>query len=457
MYDVAVLGAGPGGYVAALRAAMRGAKVCIIEEKYLGGTCLNVGCIPTKAMLHASGIFHQTLNAKEFGINVAAPKVDEAAFMNRIGKVVKGLVGGVGFLLKKREVEVISGKGKLTAKDTITVETKDGVQEIQARSIIIATGSVPVRPGFLPWDSNRLMTTDEATTANTLPKSIIILGGGVIGCEFATVYSELGIETTLVEMLDSLVANLDTDICKATEKSLKKRNVNIMTGTKLVSVNPQKDKVTAKLEDGSEVSAEKILVAIGRKPNIENVGLEELGIKTENGIIIVDDRCKTNIDNIYAVGDIAETMQYAHLASKMGIVAADNATGNNASDDRTVVPTGIYTHPEAASVGLSEMQAKKKCPNVKISKFPYTASGIAQAYGETDGMVKLMADPELGEILGAVVIGQHATDIIQEITIAMKNELTVEEIANTIHPHPTFTEAVGEAAEGWEGLPLHSI
>ncbi len=457
MYDVAVLGAGPGGYVAALRASMRGAKVCIIEEKYLGGTCLNVGCIPTKAMLHASDIFYQTLNAKEFGINVAAPKVDEAVFMNRVGKVVKGLVGGVGFLLKKRGVEVISGRGKLTAKDTIAVETKDGVQEIKAMSIIIATGSMPVKPGFLPWDSDRLMTTDAATTADSLPKSILILGGGVIGCEFATVYSELGIETTLVEMLDSLVANLDTDICKATEKSLKKRNVNIMTGTKLVSVSPQKDKVTAKLEDGSEVSVEKILVAIGRKPNIENIGLEELGIKTENGIIVVDDRCKTNIDGIYAIGDIAETVQYAHLASKMGIVAADNATGNDASDDRTVVPAGIYTHPEAASVGLSEIQAKKKCPNVKISKFPYTASGIAQAYGETDGMVKLMADPELGEILGAVVIGQHATDIIQEITIAMKNELTVEGIANTIHPHPTFIEAVGEAAEGWEGLPLHSI
>jgi dihydrolipoamide dehydrogenase len=457
MYDVAILGAGPGGYVAALRAAMRGAKVCIIEEKYLGGTCLNVGCIPTKAMLHASDVFYQTLNAKEFGINVTAPKVDEEVFMKRVGKVVKGLVGGVGFLLKKRGVEVISGRGKLTEKDTIVVETTNGTKEVKARSIIIATGSVPVRPGFLPWDSDRLITTDEATTANTLPKSIIILGGGVIGCEFATVYSELGIETTVVEMLDSLVANLDTDICKATEKSLKKRNVNIITGTKLVSVNPQKDKVTAKLEDGSEVTAEKILVAIGRGANIENIGLEELGIKIENGIITVDDQCKTNIDNIYAIGDIAETMQYAHLASRMGIIAADNATGNNASDDRTVVPTGIYTHPEAASVGLSEIQAKKKCPNVKISKFPYTASGIAHAHGETEGMVKLLADPEIGEILGAVVIGQHATDVIQEIAIAMRNELTVEEIANTIHPHPTFTEAVGEAAEGWEGFPLHSI
>ena len=457
MYDVAVLGAGPGGYVAALRAAMRGAKVCIIEEKYLGGTCLNVGCIPTKAMLHASDVFFKTVNAKEFGINIGSPKLDESVFMKRVHKVVKGLTGGVGFLLKKRGVEVINGRGQLTSKDTITVETKNGTQEVKGKSIIMATGSVPVRPGFLPWDNDRLMTTDEATTADSLPKSVLVLGGGVIGCEFATVYSELGIETTVVEMLDSLVANLDTDICKAVEKSLKKRKVKIMTGTKLVSVDAQKDKVTAKLEDGMEITAEKILVAIGRKPNIENIGLEELGIKTANGIILVDDHCRTNIDNIYAIGDIAETMQYAHLASKMGIVAADNATGNDTSDDRTVVPTGIYTHPEAASVGLSEMQAKKKCPDVKIARFPYSASGIAHAYAEAEGMVKIMAEPKHRVILGAVVIGQHATDIIHEIAVAMKNKLKVEDISNTIHAHPTFAEAVGEAAEVWEGLPIHTL
>ena len=457
MYDVAVLGAGPGGYVAALRAAMRGAKVCIIEEKYLGGTCLNVGCIPTKAMLHASDVFFQTLNAKEFGISLAAPKVDEAAFMKRVGKVVKGLTGGVEFLLKKRGVEVINGRGKLTAKDALDVETKDGTRDIKAGSIIIATGSVPVRPDFLPWDNDGLITTEEATTADSLPKSILILGGGVIGCEFATIYSELGIETTVVEMLDSLVADLDEGVSKAVTRSLKKRKVNIITGTKLVSVEPEKDKVTAKLENGKKITIADILVAIGRKPNTENIGIEELGIKFENGVIKVDDHCRTNIDNIYAIGDVAESMQYAHLASKMGIVAADNATGNENSDDRAVVPSGIYTHPEAASVGLSEAQAKKKCPNVKISSFPYSASGIAQAYGETEGMVKLMADPELGEILGAVVIGRHATDVIQEIAVAMRYELTVKEIVNTIHPHPTFTEAIGEAAQGWEGLPLHSI
>ena len=457
MYDVAVIGAGPGGYVAALRAAMRGAKVCVIEEKYLGGTCLNVGCIPTKAMLHGSEIFHNINNAKSFGITAKKSEFDDKTFMKRVAKVVAGLTGGVGFLLKKRGVDIIDGRGTLTAKDTIKVTTKDGDQEIKAKSIIVATGSKPAKPGFLPWDSDRLMTTDEATTAKELPKSVIILGGGVIGCEFATMYSELGIGTTLVEMLDRLVANVDADISKAVKKSLKKRKVNVKTSTKLLSIEPDKKTATAKLEDGTEITAEKVLVAIGRTANIEGIGLEELGVKIENGLIAVDNQCKTNIENIYAIGDAAETIQYAHLASKMGIVAADNATGNPASDDRNIVPSGIYTHPEAASVGLSEDQAKEKCPNVKISTFPYTASGIAQAYGETDGMVKLMADPEHGEILGAVIIGPHATDTIQEIAVAMKNELTVEEISHTIHPHPTFIEAVAEAAEVWEGMPLHTL
>ena len=457
MYDVAVLGAGPGGYVAALRAALRGAKVCIIEEKYLGGTCLNVGCIPTKAMLRGSDLFYQMNHASQFGISSKAESLDDSIFMSRVAKVVKGLTGGVGFLLKKRGVDVITGRGKLTAKDTIEVTTADGTQEVKAKSVIIATGSKPAKPGFLPWESDRLMTTDEATTADSLPKSVLILGGGVIGCEFATVYSELGIKTTLVEMLDSLVANVDADISKAVAKSLKARHVDVKTSTKLLSIEAGKDSATAKLEDGTEVTVEKVLVAIGRVPNLEGIGLEELSIKTENGIIKVDDKCKTNVENIYAIGDVAELIQYAHLASKMGIVAADNATGNDASDDRTIVPSGIYTHPEAASIGLSEADAKEKCPNAKVSRFPYTASGIAQAYGETEGMVKLIADPEHGEILGAVIIGQHATDTIQELAVAMRNELTVEEISHTIHPHPTFIEAIGEAAEGWEGMPIHTI
>ncbi|MCF7956843.1 MAG: dihydrolipoyl dehydrogenase [Phycisphaerae bacterium] len=457
MYDVAVLGSGPGGYVAALRAALRGAKVCIIEKDKIGGTCLNVGCIPTKAMLHTSELFWEISHAKNLGITVDAPRIDEASFTKRTAKVVSGLSNGVGFLLKKRNVDVIMGTGTLTAPDTISVEGKDATREIKAKSIILATGSRPAKPGFLPWDCADLMTTDQATTAKDLPESVLILGGGVIGCEFATVYAELGIPTTLVEMLDSLVANLDNDICDAITKSLKKRKVTLMTGTKLLSIEPAKSGVIAKLENGKEIKAAKVLVAIGRTPNLENIGLEKLGIELQDGIVKVNDKCQTNIANVYAIGDMAEKMQYAHLASRMGIIAADNATGHAESDDRTIVPSGIYTHPEVATVGLSEQDAKEKYPDAKIAKFPYAASGMAQAYGQTDGMVKIIAEPQFGSILGGVVIGPHATDIIQEFTLAMKNELTVEELAHTIHPHPTFAEAVGEAAEIWTGLPIHTI
>jgi len=457
MYDVAVLGSGPGGYVAALRAALRGAKVCCIEKGHLGGTCLNVGCIPTKAMLHASELFWNIKHASEYGFSTESPRVDETAYMARTAEVVSGLRNGVGFLLKARKVDVIRGRGKLIAKDTITVETDKGTRQIQARSIIIATGSAPARPGFLPWDSDRLMTTDQATTASDLPKSILVLGGGVIGCEFATVYSELGIPVTVVEMLDNLVANVDQDIAKAIVNSLEKRNAKVLTGCKVVAMKANKSGVTTELENGDKIETDKVLVAVGRIPQIENIGLEEIGVAVEDGLVKVDERCQTSVPNIYAIGDIAEARQYAHVASRMGIIAADNAAGHPARDKRDVVPAGIYTHPEAATVGLSEQQAKEKYPAVRVAAFSYAASGMAKAYGEPEGQVKIIADEELGQILGGVVIGQHATDVVQEIALAMRTELTVEELAETIHSHPTFVEAVGEAAEAWLGLPLHSL
>ena len=457
MYDVAVIGSGSGGYVAALRAAMRGAKVCCIEHGQLGGTCLNVGCIPTKTMLYGSELFWRMKHAEKFGFSTKNLQLDRVKYMSRNSLVVDGLRDGVSFLLKKRKVDIISGHGRLTAKDTISIESGSGANQIKAKAIIIATGSRPIRPEFLPWDCGYCITTNEATTASDLPGSILILGGGVIGCEFATIYSELGIKTTIVEIFDKLVANIDDDISKAVTKSLERRNVGVVTGTKLEMATPGQSGVTAKLSSGDIIETGKILVAVGRKPNIENIGLEELGIKLEAGVIKVDDHCRTNIDGIFAIGDVAEIQQYAHLASRMGIVAGDNAMGHQTRDDRAIVPAGIYTHPEAASVGLTEEQAINKHANVKISRFSYAASGMARAYDQTEGMVKIIAEGELEAILGAVVIGSHAIDVIQEISIAMKNELTVKEIAEVIHPHPSFTEAVGEAADAWLGLPLHSI
>ena len=454
-YDVAVLGGGPGGYVAALRAATRGAKVCCIESGLLGGVCLNVGCIPTKAMLHASEVCQHIARAAEYGLAAGEPKVDGAVFMKRVVDVSAGLRKGVEGLLKARKVDVLRGRGRLTARDTIVVEGDGAPQEVKAKSIILATGSRPVRPTFLPWDSGRVWTTDEATTAKTLPESVLIIGGGVIGCEFATVYAELGIPTTVVEMLDRLVANIDAEAGKAVQKSLQKRGVKVRLKTKIVGMTATKKGIVAEIEGGEKIEAAVALSAVGRAPNVEELGLESVGVALDGRIVKVDDRCRTSVENIYAVGDCAAVMQYAHLASRMGVVAADNATGHAARDPRNVVPVGVYTHPEIASVGLSEAEAAAGGKEVRVSRFHYQASGMARAYGDTEGMVKLIAETKFGEILGAVVIGQHATDVIQEIACAMKNELTVEELAATIHPHPTFVEGILEAAEGWLGLPVH--
>jgi len=456
-YDVAVLGGGPGGYEAAVRAARRGAKVCCIERGHLGGACLNVGCIPTKAMLHASELAWNIRRAEEFGLQAGSPKVDGPAYMKRVAGVVSGLRKGVEALLASAGVEVLRGRGRLVAPDRLAVEAKEGSQEVRARAVIVATGSHPARPEFLPWDSGLVWTTDEATTAEDLPESVLIIGGGIIGCEFATLYSELGIPTTVVEMLDCLAPNVDKDVAKAILASLKKRKVKVLTGSKVTGLKAGKGGVTAQVEGGEKVQAARVLVAVGRVPNTDGLGLEDVGVQLDGRLVQVDDRCRTSVQGVYAIGDCAETRQYAHLASRMGVVAADNATGHEARDDRRVVPIGIYTHPEVATIGLAEDEARQSGADVRVARFSYRASGMARAYGEPEGQVKLIADTALGEILGAVIIGPHATDVVQEITLAMRHELTVEDLADTIHAHPTLCEAVLEAAEAWLGLPMHAV
>jgi dihydrolipoamide dehydrogenase len=456
VYDVAILGGGPGGYVAALRAAQRSASTCLIEMNKLGGVCLNVGCIPTKAMLHASDVYHGLGKVDVFGLSAGKAKVDGPAFMKRVAGVVDGLRQGVGGLLKKRGVDVVRGRGRLAGRDRLAVETDDGTEEVQARAIILATGSSPARPGFAPWDSDRLWTTDEATTAEALPQSVLIVGGGVIGCEFATVYAELGIPTAVVEMLDRLLPTLHVGASEAVRKSLRARGVEILTGAKITVMEATDEHVTAQLEGGRTLEADRALVAVGRAANLDGLGLDDVGVERDGGIIRVDDACRTTVDGIYAVGDCAAELQYAHLASRMGTVAADNATGHPARNSFDVVPQVVYTHPEIATVGLTEAEARNAGRDVRVARFPLKASGMARAYDATEGGVELIADTEHGEILGAAVIAARAADIIQEITLAMKNELTVEEVAATIHPHPTFGEAVHEAAELWLGFPVHT-
>lgn len=455
-YDVAVLGGGPGGYVAALRAAQRGAKTCLIEAAQLGGVCLNIGCIPTKAMLHASEVYRHIQRAKEYGFGSVGLSLDGAAFMARVTDVVAGLRDGVGKLLKKRKVTVIRGRGCLTGPGKLDVDTDDGLKHVQAKAIILATGSRAARPGFAPWDSDRVWTTDEATRAPDLPESILIVGGGVIGCEFATVYAELGIKTRLVEMMDRLLPTLDHDTSEAVTASLDERGVEVLTGTKILRMKATAKQVAAELEGGRTLKAGHALIAVGRVANVEDIGLETAGVVVADGIIQVDNGCRTSANGIYAVGDCAARLQYAHLASRMGTVAADNATGYPAENTFRIVPQVVYVHPEIAMVGLTEAEAQATGLDIRVARFSLQSSGMAWAYGDIDGEVKLIAETEHGEILGASVIGQHAADVIQELALAMTCELTVEEVAHTVHPHPTFVEAVHEAAELWLGFPVHT-
>lgn len=453
-FDIAVLGGGPGGYAAALRAALRGAKVCCVESGRIGGTCLNTGCIPAKALLHTSSVFHEATHARALGLRLDGA-VDGPAVMARVASVVANLRKGVEFLLDARKVQIVRGRGKLLDGRTIAVQTASGSQEISAGAIILATGSRPARPAAFPFGP-RVFTTEEACLASDLPASILIVGGGVIGCEFATAYAELGIRTTLVEMLEGILSPLDPDAARFITRSLTQRGVEILTGRRIVAMRADDAGVTAEVQNGPTLSASAALIAVGRPPNVEDIGLEQAGVHVE-GIIPVDEHCRTNVEGVYAVGDVAQRLQYAHLAARMGVVAADCATGHEAVDDRQVVPVGVYTHPEVAAVGLSEQAARAAVKNVRVSKFPYLSSGMAQAYAQTEGAVKLIGDADTGKILGALVIGAHATDVIQEIALAMRNRLPISAVAETIHPHPTFVEAVGESAENWMGLPLHLL
>lgn len=449
-YDVVVIGGGPGGGAAAQQANLRGSATCLIEANNLGGSCLSVGCIPTKAMLHTSELRRQISRADEFGLRCGEVAVDGAGFMKRVHDVVGTIVKGLDSKYQTNDIDLFRGLGRLVAPNRIEIELNDGATEqIEARSIIIATGSAPIRPEIFPWDSPRVMTTDEALTAQTLPQSVLIVGGGVIGCEFATIYSELGIPTTLIEMLERLSPALDEDVSKLVQRSLRRRKVDVHLRSKIVEMTADDTGIKAETEDRKVLEASCALIAIGRKANIEGIGLDKAGVEVKDGIIAVDEHCRTNVPHIYAIGDVAEGRQYAHLAARMGIVAGDNATGLETTDDRTVVPVGQFTHPEVGAVGLSEARAKQQYQNVRVASVQYQGTGTGWAYGEREGLVKIIADADTGRIYGGLIIGYRAAETIQELTLAMRQGLTVRTLAETIHVHPTFVEAIGFAAEAW--------
>ncbi|CAG1065460.1 dihydrolipoamide dehydrogenase [uncultured bacterium] len=456
-FDVIVIGAGPGGYVAAIRAAQLGAKTALIERNSIGGTCLNRGCIPTKALYYSAKALEAARHAAEFGVNVGEVSFDLAKAVERKDGVVKKLVGGIEQLLKGNKVEVIKGDGFVEAAGKVRVTKADGTEELSCKSIIIATGSEPAMIPAFNIDKKNILTSTEMLDIKKVPESLLVIGGGVMGCEFASMFSSFGSKVMIVELLPTILSTEDKMVSRTIAKRYKETGVQVLTEVQVESVKAEEGRVKTTLKDGREFITEKVMVAIGRSFNSANMGLDKAGVIVEKGRISVDDRMETNVKGIYAIGDVTGKMLLAHVASVQGIVAANNAAGKDAKMDYSVIPAGIFTDPEIASVGLREKEAEEKGMNVAIGRFPYAASGKALGMGETEGFVQIISDPATDKVLGCSIVGAHATDLIGEVALAMKTGATVKDITETIHAHPTLPEIVMEAAEDVHGMAIHKI
>ena len=453
-YDCAVIGGGPGGYEAAIWAAKRGLKTVIVEKRDLGGTCLNRGCIPTKALLHSAEVYNEAKNSANLGVNVENVTYDYAKMAANKTKITKKLSGGVGFLLKGNKVTIITGEAKLTGAHSFVVDGK----ETTTKYFILATGSEPARIPIPGIDKEGVVNSDGVLAAETCPESVVIIGGGVIGIEFATLFSTLGKKVTIIEMLPKIMGPTDDEISSLMATVLKKRGVEIHLNAKVVSIEDGMKVVYE--EDGKtcEALGEQVVVAIGRRPVTKDMGFEAAGVKlTDRGFVEIDEHCRTNVENIYAIGDITGKIQLAHVASAQGHCAADNCAGIATKLDYNIVPSCIYTSPEIAQVGLTETQCKQKGLNVKIGKFNIAANGRSMIMGENTGLSKIITDARTGEIYGAAIMAPRATDMISEVSAVMKSEGTIEELASTIHPHPTVSEIVMEAAHDVEGMSCNQL
>jgi dihydrolipoamide dehydrogenase len=461
-YDVVVVGAGPGGYVSAIKCAQLGLKVAIVEKKALGGVCLNIGCIPSKALIKNADVAHTLRErSKEFGFSFDNLELDYSVAYKRSRRTSDRLVRGVGFLMKKHDIDVFMGTAKLTAKDTVEVTPDEGdVESLKGKDIIIATGSHTfVIPG-MDLDGEKIIDYEDAILNDTLPKSAVIIGGGAIGVEFATIWNAYGVELTVVEMLDHLLPLEDEEVASELEKAYKKRGINVMTKSKVKSVETTDSgtKVTVETEDGEKViESDVTLVAIGFRPNSAGLGLEDVGVAiNKRGFIEIDERMATNIEGIWAIGDVTGKLLLAHVASAMGIVAAENITGvETVTLDYDMMPRATYSFPQTASFGYTEEQAKEKGYEVSVGKFPFQPNGKALGLGEYQGFVKIVTDKKYGEILGAQLVGPDVSELLPELTLAQRFELTVHEIARNVHAHPTLSEAVMEAAEAAQGEAIH--
>ncbi|MBR4657663.1 MAG: dihydrolipoyl dehydrogenase [Clostridia bacterium] len=458
-YDIAVLGGGPGGYVAAIRAAQLGKKVALIEARELGGTCLNRGCIPTKALLHGAEVYEQTVNASVFGVNAADISYDYSKMAAYKQATVDKLVSGIGMLEKAHGVTVINGFGRLTDSHTLDVgQSNDEHVFVSFEKLILATGSSPARPPIEGIEGRNIVTSDDILSMTELPESFVIIGGGVIGIEFATLFATLGKPVTVIEMMPSILPGADADIVRTCIRVLKKKKVTIVNNAKVTKLEGG-DTVTVSYELNGKIKTAEgacCVVSVGRKAETRGLGLEEIGIEFNRSFIAIDDHCRTNIDNIYAIGDITGKIQLAHVASAQGLVAAANAAGEDEVMDYSVVPSCIYTSPEIAFVGVSEDKAKAQGIEYKLGTFNVAGNGRAMVMGENLGIVKLISDMD-GKLIGAQLMCPRATDMIAELAAVMKLGGSVKDIADTIHPHPTVSECVMEAAHDWEGLCCHGM
>jgi dihydrolipoamide dehydrogenase len=447
VYDIAVIGSGPGGYVAALKAAQMGAKTALIEKREVGGTCLNRGCIPTKAFLAAAELLHDIrCRAPEMGIVIPGePTLKWETTLERKNKVLDAQRKGLHFLFEKRGIALIAGEGSLERPGRIAVKGKDGASTVEARNVILASGSRPSRVPGWPTDE-RVVTSDEALDWKALPKSLLIVGAGVVGCEFACLLAEFGVEVTLVEMLSQFVPGMDADLAKGLQRVFKKRKIAFHLDTKVEDLREHEGKMRATLSGGKVVDVEKVLVATGRRPESEALGLQNAGIASERGFVMVNNRMETNVANHYAIGDLNGRALLAHAASAQGLVAVKNALGGKEEVTATV-PWCVYTFPEVAGVGMREDQARDKGLPIASGTFPMTALGKARAYGDTEGFVKVVRNRETQEILGVHAMGHAATEFIAAAGVLVHTKAKATDVTNMIFAHPTMSEAVREAAE----------
>lgn len=462
-YDLVVIGSGPGGYVAAIRAAHNGLKTALVEKApQLGGTCLHWGCIPTKALLENASVYARIRGAKEFGITTGEVLLDYAAVQKRKDRIVQGGAKGVEFLMKKNKVTVHAGVGRIAGKGKVQVTGADGATvDLATRNILVATGSVCMDIPSMPHDGARILNSDSILGLKQIPKSLICLGSGAVGSEFACIFAQFGAKVTLIEMLPRILPREDADCSAEAEKAFKKLGIDVRTGVRLESVEAGRDSVKGKLvpADGkgeaTSIEAECLLVAVGRRPYTEGLGLEGTKVVVEKGRVQVDQHCRTAEDGIWAIGDVIGG-GLAHAASAEGMMVADQIAGKPTEPvDPRLIPSCTYTSPEVASVGLTEAQAREQGYPVKVGSFPFSVLARAKIEGHPVGFTKIVAEEKYGEILGVHIVGPHATELLAEACVALRMEATVEELARTIHAHPTLSEGVMEAAHAAEGAAIH--